>query len=129
MIGRKYLLDTVVIIAYFNQDDAVRQRLLNATVYTSSIVLGELYFGAYHSGKIAQNIARIQHFATLIDVLPCDDETSVYFGEIKQHLKAKGRPIPENDIWIGATARQYGLTIATRDAHFQDVDDLSTDTW
>ncbi|HEY4572503.1 MAG TPA: PIN domain-containing protein [Thermoanaerobaculia bacterium] len=41
----------------------------------------------------------------------------------------KGRPIPENDIWIAASARQHGLTLATRDGHFDDVDGLITETW
>ncbi|MBN1284239.1 MAG: PIN domain-containing protein [Anaerolineae bacterium] len=50
-------------------------------------------------------------------------------GEIKNELQAKGRPIPENDIWIAAIAKQHDLTLATRDAHFGAVDGLQTETW
>jgi tRNA(fMet)-specific endonuclease VapC len=38
------------------------------------------------------------------------------------------RPIPENDLWIAAIAIQHGLTLATRDEHFNDVDDLKRET-
>jgi tRNA(fMet)-specific endonuclease VapC len=37
--------------------------------------------------------------------------------------------IPENDIWIAASAVQYGLTLATRDRHFEEVERLQTEAW
>ena len=42
---------------------------------------------------------------------------------------AKGRPIPENDIWIAATARPYDLILVTRDPHFNEVESLPTVAW
>ena len=42
---------------------------------------------------------------------------------------AKGRPIPENDIWIAAIALQYDLTLITRDTHFGEVDNLKVESW
>jgi tRNA(fMet)-specific endonuclease VapC len=47
--------------------------------------------------------------------------TAQYYGKIKDGLRLKGRPIPENDIWVAAAAMQYGLPVATRDAHFDEV--------
>jgi tRNA(fMet)-specific endonuclease VapC len=44
-------------------------------------------------------------------------------------LRAKGRPIPENDIWIAAVAKQYDLALFTRDAHFAEVESLRTESW
>jgi tRNA(fMet)-specific endonuclease VapC len=41
----------------------------------------------------------------------------------------KGRPIPENDIWIAALAHQYSLTLASNDAHFREIENLQTETW
>jgi tRNA(fMet)-specific endonuclease VapC len=37
--------------------------------------------------------------------------------------------VPENDIWISAIARQHGLTLVTRDAHFEQVDGLQVELW
>jgi predicted nucleic acid-binding protein len=36
---------------------------------------------------------------------------------------------PDNDLWIAALARQYSLTLASRDAHFRDVDGLNVEEW
>jgi len=44
-------------------------------------------------------------------------------------LRAKGKPIPENDIWIAAIVKQYDLTVATRDGHFGNVEGLLTEVW
>lgn len=40
-----------------------------------------------------------------------------------------GLLIPDNDIWIAATAAQYGLTLAARDAHFKRISGLSVEMW
>ena len=104
MNGR-YLLDTNIVIAIFADEVVVRQQLAGAgEVFIPSIVLGELYYGAQKSARIASNVARVDEFAATNSVLACDTETARRYGEIKSELRAKGRPIPENDIWIAAIA-------------------------
>jgi tRNA(fMet)-specific endonuclease VapC len=98
-------------------------------IFTPSIVLGELYYGARKSTRVPENLARIEEFAARSTVLVCDTETARRYGEIKDRLRQKGRPIPENDIWIAAIALQYELTLVARDAHFENVDDLKVETW
>ena len=44
-------------------------------------------------------------------------------------LRAKGRPIPENDIWIAALSRQHKRMLATQDAHFDEIDGIETIKW
>jgi len=44
-------------------------------------------------------------------------------------LRKKGRPIPENDIWIAAIAFQHDLTLVSRDEHFEEVEDLKLEKW
>jgi tRNA(fMet)-specific endonuclease VapC len=41
----------------------------------------------------------------------------------------KGRPIPENDLWIAAIALEHDLIVATRDAHFGEIDNLKVEMW
>ncbi len=48
---------------------------------------------------------------------------------IKNGLLEKGKPIPENDIWIAAVAMQHDLTIATRDDHSTKVEKLKCELW
>ena len=62
-------------------------------------------------------------------MLVIDDVTCKHYGFIKAKLKRKGKPIPENDIWISALALQYNLTLATRDRHFEEVDRLTIEEW
>ena len=125
-----YLLDTNIVIAIFAREASVQTGLANAAeVFISSVVVGELYYGAYKSTRVADNIAKIDEFAARNMVLGCDVGTAQEYGQIKNELRAKGKPIPENDIWIAATARQHKLTLVTRDGHFGEVDGLGIEAW
>ena len=50
-----------------------------------------------------------------------DEETAERYAVILNGLWTIGRPIPTNDLWIAASAMQYGLTILTTDAHFTHI--------
>lgn len=129
MSGR-YLLDTNIIIGLFANEPDIQGKLLHADeVFVSSVVIGELYFGANKSTRVKDNIAHIDEFASSIAVLSCDLETARYYGEVKNALRIKGHPIPENDIRIAALALQHDLILATRDAHFEEIEKLSTIAW
>lgn len=129
MNGR-YLLDTNVIIAFFAGEERVRGSLDAADeVFLPSIAIGELYYGARKSGRPEINLTRVDELVLTGVVLACDSETARRYGEIKNMLRIKGRPLPENDIWIAALARQHDLTLVTRDTHFEQIDDLNMATW
>ena len=126
----KYLLDTNIIIALFADDESVKDHLGQADeVFVPSIALGELCFGAHKSGHPRENLAHIDEFASDNVVLGCDTETARRYGQVKNALRVKGRPIPENDVWIAAIALQHGLTLVTRDVHLGEVDSLSVAAW
>ncbi len=126
----KYLLDTNIVIAIFAGDRAVLDPLGQSNdIFLPTIVLGELYYGARKSTHIDANISRIDELAASSALLGCDIDTSRHYGAIKNDLRAKGRPIPENDIWIAAVAQQHGLTLVSRDKHFNEVDGLSLQVW
>jgi len=126
----KFLLDTNIIIAVLGEDDSVQKCLAQAEeVFISSVALGELYFGACKSKRIEDNLMRIDEFASGNTVLVCDTDTARNYGLIKNQLRKKGKPIPENDIWIASIARQYDLVLVTRDDHFSNVDGLKCEEW
>ena len=129
-MGGRYLLDTNILIALFGNEVSVQARVAQADdVYIPAPALGELYFGAYKSGRPAANIIRVTAFATASNVLSLDLETTREYGSIRENLRQKGRPIPNNDLWIAAIAMQHGLTVATRDQHFTNVDGLNYEMW
>ncbi len=125
-----YLLDTNIVIALFARDRAVLERLSQESqIFVSNVVLGELYYGAEKSAQSTANIQRIDDLALATSTLSCNRETARYYGRIKEALRSKGRPIPENDLWIAAQALQHSLTVATRDDHFKEIDSISIERW
>jgi tRNA(fMet)-specific endonuclease VapC len=129
MSGR-YLLDTNMVIALFGGDAEVQARLdVAREVLVSSIALGELHFGAAKSSHPEANGAKVDEFGAACTVIGTDAGTARSYGLIKAQLKRKGRPIPQNDIWIAACALQHGLVLATRDGHFEDVEGLQIEAW
>jgi tRNA(fMet)-specific endonuclease VapC len=125
-----YLLDTNAAIAHRKGDSVLVKLVEDAdAVFVSSITLGELYFGAYKSGRIEANLADTEQLALSGAVLACDIGTARVYGRVRHQLRAKGRPIPENDVWIAAIALQHNLTLLTRDVHFKEVDHLPLQSW
>lgn len=129
MSGR-YLLDTSVLIALFADDPSVKKGLGQADeVFIPSIAIGELYYGAWRSRHRQEHTARIDALVGESVVLACSEQTARRCGEIKNALRVKGRPIPENDIWIAAIALQHVLTLVARDAHFSEIPTLTVEVW
>ena len=124
------LLDTNIVIGLFAGEETILRRLeKNPRVFLSSIGVGELYYGARKSHRTEENLTRINQFIANIVVLACDLDTAVEYSLLKSELQRRGRPIPENDIWMAAIARQYGLRLVSRDAHFAEVDRLDWEQW
>jgi tRNA(fMet)-specific endonuclease VapC len=121
MNGR-YLLDTSVLIALLADERVVKEKLAQADeVFVPSVAIGELYYGAWKSQRVHENLARIDELVSESAVLGCGVEAARRYGEVKNAVRLKGRPIPENDLWIAAIAVEHGLTLTTRDAHFSEV--------
>lgn len=129
MSGR-YLLDTNIVIGLFASDpEIVAKILLGGEIAVPCIAIGELCYGANKSIRSEENLERIEEFARSSLILTCDENTAKYYGRIKNGLRIKGRPIPENDIWIASIALQYDLVLITRDEHFKGVENLKTEKW
>jgi predicted nucleic acid-binding protein len=57
-------------------------------------------------------------------VIPVTDSTAEWFAEVKRGLRARGRLIPINDVWIAASCLEHGAVLLSDDAHFDHVDGL-----
>lgn len=124
-----FLLDTNIIIAFYSRDPIVLKKIVEGKIYIPSIVIGELWFGAEKSIKKSTNQKQIETLAEQVTILPVTEETSKHYGVIKNQLKQKGKPIPENDIWIAAIASEYDITLVTRDQHFANIDMIKAEAW
>jgi tRNA(fMet)-specific endonuclease VapC len=125
MTGNKVLLDTNVVIELFKGDQRVLTFLdEQQNVFIAAAVLAELYLGAYRSANEQKHIEQIRTFLLKCTVLSADQATAESCAKVKAALLKKGKPIPENDIWIAATALQYNLPLYTNDKHFSEVDNI-----
>lgn len=94
------------------------------TIYIPVIVLGELYYGANKSNQTPKRTLEIEQLKRRVNLLEVTEKTAEKYGEIKDQLRQKGKPIPENDIWIAAIAKETGLPLLTSDKHFQEVEGI-----
>jgi predicted nucleic acid-binding protein len=124
----KVLLDTSAYSALKRGVDAVIRRVTRAeTVFLSAVVAGELLSGFRQGLRLRKNLAELDAFIDNphVTVVPVSLVTADRFGRIAAALRAKGRPIPTNDIWIAAHAMETGADLLSFDAHFVEVDGLA----
>jgi tRNA(fMet)-specific endonuclease VapC len=126
----KFVLDSNVVIALFDREVSVLEQISAAERTIIPIpVIGELYYGAFKSQRSRSNIEKIDALALSHTIAGVNFDTAQLYGEIKSLLHRRGMPIPNNDIWIAAVALQHGAAVATRDAHFNVIDNLTVARW
>lgn len=125
MTGNSIALDTNQAIHVLN-DDVIIVDWLNtfSEVCLPVTVLGELKYGAMNSGRPQSNLDRVGLLVARCRILDTCGTTADFYARLRLDLLRKGRPIPENDIWIAASCREHGLPLATGDAHFGAVEGL-----
>ena len=126
-----YLLDSNAVVALFEGRSRFTRELRRhrpAGVAVSSVVAHELYFGAYGSARVGENVARVERLR--FEVLSFDEEDARVAGRIRAELRAAGRPIGPLDVLIAGQAVSRGRTLVTDNvAEFERVDGLETVNW
>jgi predicted nucleic acid-binding protein len=124
------ILDTNALSAFLEDDTALLPVLEPQTeLHFPVVVLGEYRFGLIGSRIRRQAEARLDDLERICVVLGIGALTARFYAEIRHELRVKGHPIPENDIWIAALARQYRLPVLSRDRHFDAVKGLRRIGW
>ena len=132
-----YLLDTNACIALINGKPAsVRTRFqkaadTDATIYVSSIVSFELWYGVEKSSLKEFNAKRLKtFFSGPITVLAFDDEDARIAGVIRAALEVSGKPIGAYDLLIAGQALRLKLTLVTANiSEFARVKGLIWQDW
>ena len=120
----RILLDTSAYIAFLKGHPEIKQTIQKADeINLNPVVVGELLAGFMKGRRAAQNREILKEFmgSPRVRLMAIDEETSERYASIFNYLREKGTPIPTNDLWIAATAMQYGLRVVTTDRHFQQV--------
>ena len=122
---RGHVLDTNVIIRLLNGDVAVWKMVSTLQdICISAVVIGELLFGAEKSQRREQNRRTYLDFCAPYPVLAVTQSVASEYGRIKRDLQGCGRILPENDMWIAATALASDMAVVTQDKHFSYVERL-----
>lgn len=125
------LLDTNVMIGLMRNSAAIRRKLRFIPadqVATSSIVMHELYYGAYKGTETATDLAILA--ALPVRVIEFAPEDAFLAGEIRAYLQARGTPIGPYDVLIAGQALARDLTLVTRKTReFSRVEGLRVENW
>jgi len=128
----RYHLDTNVCVAALKGVVTVQERIRAHAddLAISTVVLGELYCGAFHSHRVTHNLEVLAEFVAGIEVIPFDTEAARVYGTLCAELLRIGRPTGEKDALIAAIAKHHGATLVTHNTrHFQHISDLSLEDW
>lgn len=130
-----YLLDTDILSDLMKRKPSGRLEARIAsvpadTLFTSSITLGELIFGAKKKRSSRLMRAVEDRVVCYLPVLPFDADAARRYGETRAETERRGTPIGDADLRIASIALVRGLTVVTGNTkHFQRVPDLGVENW
>ena len=95
-------------------------------ILVPAAVVGELTYGFLKGTRLSENEAGLTRFLEQdgVSFQPVTQGVAERYGYVKAALKKSGTPIPENDIWIAATALETGCRLLSYDVHFDKVGGL-----
>jgi predicted nucleic acid-binding protein len=124
---RRIAIDTNIYTSFKCNDQRVVEAFRDCDLIGVDIaVIAELFSGFSLGAKEKKNRQELEAFlnSPRVEVLVHDLETADYYALVVKRLKAKGRPIPTNDIWIAANAMKHGLALYSFDNHFEKIEGL-----
>ena len=124
---KRLAIDTNIYVAFKNNSADVVDIFRACDVIGVDIaVIAELYAGFSLGNKEAKNRRELEAFlnAPRGGGLAHDLDTAEFYALIVKKLKAKGKPIPSNDIWIAANALKQVMALYSFDKHFDEIDGL-----
>jgi tRNA(fMet)-specific endonuclease VapC len=130
----RYLLDTNMCIYIIRKRPSqVLERFKTfriSEIGISAITLSELEYGVTKSGRPDQNREALIEFLTPLEILPFDEGSARFYGEIRAHLEKKGNPIGAMDLLIASHALSLSVPLVTNDIRgFKGIPGLQIENW
>jgi len=124
------ILDTNAISALLDGDRSLETVLAVADRHhLPAVALGEYRYGLKFSRQKRALESLVDELEAESFPLEVDSATARHYADIRSDLKTAGRPIPENDIWIAAMARQHRIPIVSRDEYFDRIGGVRRVGW
>lgn len=128
-----YLLDTDTCIYWMKNINSVRSKIEEigwSQIYICHITVAELYFGAYNSQRVTENLSRVDNFLQDIEVISLDDRAGKMFGEVKARLRKIGQPVADFDLLIASIALTRNYILVTNNTrHYTRISALKLENW
>lgn len=128
-----YLLDTDICIYWLNGRTIVRDRIITAeweNLSICSITVAELYFGAYNSSQVVNNVARTEQFINNIAILSLSSNAFKQYGSLKAQLRRIGKPVADFDLLIASVALAENCILVTNNTrHYERIPEIRLDNW
>ena len=124
----RILLDSNAYSRLMRGDDQTAVVVRGATeILMSAVVVGELLYGFRNGSRFDRNASDLRSFLDnpYVSFVPVGYTTADRYSRIASALRAKGNPIPTNDMWIAAHATETGADLVSADRHFEAVDGIA----
>jgi predicted nucleic acid-binding protein len=119
------ILDTNALSAWADGLPSIKQRLESAArLVLPTVVLGEYFFGILQSRYERRYQQWLVENLPTVEVAAIEQTTAQEYARIRVELKQQATPIPANDAWIAAVAREYNLPVLSNDTHFDVISGL-----
>ena len=124
----RVLLDFNAYSRLMRGDDQTAAVVRDATeILMSAVVVGELLYGFRNGSRFDRNASDLRSFLDnpYVSFVPVGSISADRYSRIAAALRAKGNPIPTNDVWIAAHAMETGADLVSADRHFEAVDGIA----
>lgn len=128
-----FLLDTNICSAHLRRPGGLAHRFIqySGRLFTSTIVLGELYAWAFRRDDPALLLKLLEEeLFDDLSILPFDHESALVFGRTKGLLLRRGISVSDVDLLIASLALVRDFTLVTHNTQdFRHIPDLRLDDW
>lgn len=109
-----------------NDPVAVDRLQVAEQIFLPAVVLAQLRAGFLCGTRARENERTLTRFLSTprVSVLYPTEATTHHYAHLFYQLRQQGTPIPTNDIWIAALAVEHGLSLFSRDGHFDHLPQL-----
>ncbi|MCK4543608.1 MAG: PIN domain-containing protein [Spirochaetales bacterium] len=126
-------MDTDTTVYWLKGDKDIEAKIIAVglvNVRTTILSCCELYYGAYKSRRIEQNIKAIEELKAKITVVHTSEKVDKIFGKIKADLEKQGTRLDDSDIFIASIViAEQGTLVSNNVGHFQRIQDLHVENW
>lgn len=125
-----HLLDTNICSAHIRRPAGLAHRFFqySGAIAISTVVLAELYGGAYQHPTPPRLLKLIADLLQEVVVLDFDSSCAEQFGKTQGELMGQGIIVPVADLMIASVALKHNLTLVTHNtADFQNIPGLRLD--